>query len=47
MEDPDVECTAMMPGGVGGDFSTVVRANENARGLPETPSEWFAFDAII
>ena len=25
MEDPDVECTAMIPGGVGGDFSTVIR----------------------
>ena len=47
MEDPDVECTTMMPGGSGGGFSTVVRANENWRGLPETPSEWFAFDAII
>ncbi len=47
MEDPDVECTAMMPGGAGGDFTTVVRANENWRGLPETPSEWYAFDAIV
>jgi uncharacterized membrane protein len=45
-EDPDVECTVMRPNGAG-DFSTVVRANENWRGLPETPSEWFAFDAII
>jgi hypothetical protein len=45
-EDPDVECTVMRPNGAG-DFSSVVRANENWRGLPETPSEWFAFDAII
>ncbi|MFI5459342.1 MAG: glutamine amidotransferase [Isosphaerales bacterium] len=47
MEDPDVECTAVMPGGAGGDFSTMVRTNERYRGLPETPSELFAFDAII
>ncbi len=47
MEDPDIECASMMPNGYGNDFTTVVRANEAARGLPETPSEWFAFDAII
>jgi uncharacterized membrane protein len=47
MEDPDIECAAMMPNGFGNDFTTVVRATEPARGLPETPSEWFAFDAII
>jgi uncharacterized membrane protein len=47
MEDPDVECTAIIPGGAGGDFSTVIRPNENGRGLPETPSEWFAYDALI
>ena len=47
MEDPDVECTAVMPGGAGGDFSALVRTNEQRRGLPETPSELFAYDAII
>jgi uncharacterized membrane protein len=47
MEDPDIECAAMMPNGFGNDFTSVVRANEVARGLPETPSEWYAFDAII
>ena len=47
MEDPDVECTAVMPGGAGGDFSTLVRTDERGRGLPETPSELFAYDAII
>ena len=47
MEDPDVECTAMIPGGVGGDFSSVIRTNEAGRTLPETPSEWFAYDALI
>jgi len=47
MEDPDVECTAVMPGGAGGDYSTMVRTNERWRGIPETPSELFAFDAII
>jgi uncharacterized membrane protein len=46
MEDPDVECTAVMPAG-GGDFSMMVRANEQGRGFPETASELFAFDAII
>ncbi len=25
----------------------MVRANEPSRALPDTPSEWFAFDAII
>ena len=47
MEDPDVECTAVMPGGAGRDFSTMVRTNEQWRGFPETASELFAFDAII
>jgi uncharacterized membrane protein len=47
MEDPDLECTAMIPSGAGNDFTTVVRANETSRALPDTPSEWFAFDAII
>ncbi len=46
-EDPDVECATMLPNGYGGGFTTVVRGSEAARGLPETPSEWFAFDAII
>ena len=36
-----------MPGGLGGDFSVLVRADERGRGLPETPSELFAYDAII
>ena len=47
MEDPDIECTAVMPAGPGGDFSTIVRSDDRARGLPETPSELFAYDAII
>jgi uncharacterized membrane protein len=47
MEDPDVECTAVMPGGAGSDFSSLVRTDERARGLPENPSELFAYDAII
>jgi uncharacterized membrane protein len=47
MEDPDIECTAVMPGGAGGDFSVLVRTDERGRGLPETPSELFAYDAII
>ncbi|MDR3636297.1 MAG: hypothetical protein P4L84_21015 [Isosphaeraceae bacterium] len=47
MEDADVECTAVMPAGSGGDFSALVRADERGRGLPETPSELFAYDAII
>jgi uncharacterized membrane protein len=47
MEDADIECTAVMPGGAGGDFSALVRSDEQGRGLPETPSELFAYDAII
>jgi uncharacterized membrane protein len=47
MEDPDVECTAVLPGGAGNAFSTLVRTDERGRGLPETPSELFAYDAII
>src|SRR6185437_155201 len=47
MEDPDIECTAVMPGGPGGDYSMLVRTDERSRGLPETPSELFAYDAII
>ncbi len=47
MEDPDVECTAVMPGGVGNDYSTLVRTDERGRGLPANPSEFFAYDAII
>jgi uncharacterized membrane protein len=47
MEDPDLECTAMIHIGSGNEIASVVRANETSRGLPETPSEWFAFDAII
>ena len=47
MEDPDVECTAVMPGGAGNVFSTLVRVDERGRGLPETPSELIAYDAII
>ncbi len=47
MEDPDVECTAVLPGGAAGDFSVLVRSDERGRGLPETPSELFAYDAII
>jgi uncharacterized membrane protein len=47
MEDPDIECTAVMPGGAGGDFSVLVRSDERGRGLPENPSELFAYDVII
>jgi len=47
MEDPDVECVAILPGGPGGNFSSLVRTDERGRGLPETPSELFAYDAII
>jgi uncharacterized membrane protein len=47
MADPDIECTAVMPGGAGGDFSVLMRSDERGRGLPETPSELFAYDAII
>ncbi len=46
MEDPDVECTAITPS-ADGDFSVWNRADERGRGLPETPSELFAYDAII
>jgi uncharacterized membrane protein len=47
MEDPDIECTAVAPSGAEGDFTTILRTDENGRGLPETPSELFAYDAII
>lgn len=46
MEDPDIECTAVMPS-VDGDFSVLARNDERGRGLPETRSELFAYDAII
>ncbi|MDB5350357.1 MAG: hypothetical protein JWN86_1604 [Planctomycetota bacterium] len=46
MEDPDIECTAVLPS-ADGDFSSLGRADEKQRGLPETPSELFAYDAII
>lgn len=46
MEDPDIECTAVTPSSEG-DFSVWNRADERGRGLPETPSELFAYDAII
>ena len=46
MEDPDIECTAVTPTSEG-DFSIWNRADERGRGLPETPSELFAYDAII
>lgn len=47
MEDPDIECTAVMPGGATGDYSQLVRTDERGRGMPATPSELFAYDAII
>ncbi|MEJ7636480.1 MAG: glutamine amidotransferase [Singulisphaera sp.] len=47
MEDPDIECTAVLPGGAEGDFSFFTRADDRTRGLPETPSELFAYDALI
>jgi uncharacterized membrane protein len=47
MEDPDIECTAVVPAGGEGDFGFLQRVDERARGLPESPSEWFAYDALI
>ena len=47
MEDPDIECIAVTPAGASGDFSSFVRSDERWRGLPESPSELFAYDAII
>jgi uncharacterized membrane protein len=47
MEDPDVECRAVLPAGAEGDFNELVRSDDRGRGLPETPSELFAYDAII
>ncbi len=47
MEDPDIECTAVMPAGASGDFSLMARSDERARGMPETASELYAYDAII
>jgi uncharacterized membrane protein len=47
MEDPDIECTAVLPAGSNGDYSMLARADERGRGLPETPSELYAYDAII
>ena len=47
MEDPDVECRAVLPAGSEGDFTEIVRSDDRGRGLPETPSELFAYDAII
>ncbi len=47
MEDPDVECTVVMPAGPEGDFTEIARSDDRSRGLPETPSELFAYDAII
>jgi uncharacterized membrane protein len=47
MEDPDVECTAFVPGGGAGDFSALVKTDERWRKLPENPSQFFAYDAII
>ena len=38
MEDPDVECTAVMPGGAGNDYSTLSAYRMNAdAGSPKTP----------
>ena len=47
MEDPDIECTVVMPAGASGDFSVLTRSDERSRGMPETASELFAYDAII
>ena len=47
MEDPDVECTVVTPTGATGDFSTLARSDERGRGMPEAPSELYAYDAII
>lgn len=47
MEDPDLECTAVLPSAADGGFTAVSRVDDRGRGLPETPSELFAYDAII
>jgi uncharacterized membrane protein len=47
MEDPDIECTAVVSSGPDGDFTAITRSDDRARGLPETPSELFAYDAIV
>jgi uncharacterized membrane protein len=47
MEDPDIECTAVIPGGAQGDFSMLKSTDDRASGLAETASELFAYDAII
>lgn len=46
MEDPDIECTVVVPGSRG-DFSVLSRSGDVGRGLPDNPSELFAYDAII
>ena len=47
MEDPDIECTAVMPGGAGSDFSGFVTDGYARADFPIAPSELFAYDAII
>ena len=37
----------LVPGRSGGEFSSLVRTDERWRDLPENPSEFFAYDAII
>ena len=46
-EDPDVECTAVISTGDAGNFTEATRSDDRGRGLPETPSELFAYDAIV
>ena len=47
MDDPDIECTVVVPAGPEGNFGSIARTDDSGRGLPETLSELFAYDAII
>ena len=48
MEDPDIECTAVIPPAARATSRLPARASTNRGGdSPESPSEWFAYDAII
>ncbi len=44
---PAIECTVLIPGGASGDFSAMVRQDQNWLGMPPSQSELFAYDAII
>jgi uncharacterized membrane protein len=47
LEDRDVDCTAVVAAGSGGDFSLPVRTDNGGPGFPEIASELFAYDVII